>query len=222
MLKISDERQMSVMHIKTPFIEKIDFTRSEEDISLTARDAYGNRVDVWIDKASGDETIAYGYKLVYVVGKEYEQEERYEKDPSEMTNAQLLDDLTDYAEYLFDMGYEMRYIAQPEMTPNKLAVKVQKRTERLGEGETFRIRDFPRDKYSTDITLIRPKVCDVFIKKEGTDFARCTELPVETLKKDMIAIYEGSLPFVREGDETGKAVRIDKLMNENEKKEIEK
>ncbi len=214
---------MSVMHIKTPFIEKIEFTHSEEDISLIAKDAYGNRVDVWIDKTSGDETIAYGdYKVVYVIGKEYLQKERYEKDPNEMTYAQLLDDLTDYAEYLFDMGYEMRYIAQPEMSPNKLAVQVQKRAERLGEGETFRIRDFPCDKYSTDITLIRPKVCDVCIKKDGKDFAHCTELPVETLKKDIVAIYEGSLPFVREGDKTEKPVRIDKLMNESEKKEIEK
>ena len=207
------------MHIKTPFIDKINFTHSNEDISLTAEDAFGNRVDIWIEKTR----IAYGdYKVVYTIGKEYENSERYEKDPNEMTYAQLLDDLTDYAEYLFDMGYVMGFIAQPEMSPNELAVRTQKRAERLGEGETFRIRDFPRDKYTTDITLIRPKVCNVYIKKEGKDFANCTELPVETLKSDMRAIYEGSLPFVREGDKTENPVRIDKLMDESEKNIIEK
>lgn len=183
------------MIIKTPFVERVSF---EQNIyggyaELTAYDTDGNTVYLRaIDKLSDE------CKVTYTVNNQYKGEENHDFRIASKSPADAVEILQEYAEYLFDFGYEKGIIIQPDVPVDNLAKLVEKRMMSLKyAGQSFRIRNFPERDVYTDFAYVGDGKCDVTIGTKNGDFAVCNELPIETIKEDVHAIRAETLPFNR-------------------------
>ena len=166
------------------------------------------------------------YTVYNARGEEvYYDSEAYESTIHTLNKADLMKDLQEYGEYLLDFSYMRGDITQPKLPAEELSSLVQKKAEKFEEaGQTFRIMDFPQQNYALDVIATKPNVCSLFIVSNGKEFARCPELPVETLGKDIQKVADGTLPFVLESQiafDKHDYTPIGKLIKESEKKNKE-
>lgn len=189
------------MIIKTPFVERISFVQDIYDgcVDLSAYDTDGNSVHIKaVDKSSDECKITYTINNQYSLSNQYKDEETLDYRVASKFPADAVKFFQEYAEYLFDFGYEKGIIIQPDVPVDELAELVEKRFASLEyAGQSFRIRNFPEKNVYTDFAYMGDGKCDITIGIKGNGFAVCNELPIETIKKDVFAINIETLPFNR-------------------------
>jgi len=210
------------MIVKTPFVERISFEQYIYDgcAELTAYDTDGNSVYIKAVDKSSDEC-----KITYTINNQYRDEETLDYRIASKSPADAVKFFQEYAEYLFDFGYERGIIIQPDVPVDELSELVEKRLASLEyAGQSFRIRHFPEKNVYTDFAYMGDGKCDVTIGIKGNGFAVCNELPIETIKEDVFAIKRETLPFNRViglGKTDPTPVKLSKLIKQAKEKDKE-